>query len=362
MRHDNYIKINERLISLSEPTYFIADIASNHDGDWQRAVELIWLAKEAGADAVKFQHFQAPKIVSDFGFKQLGGQLSHQSTWKKTVYEVYQQYECKLEWTTKLIQTAQNADIDFFTTPYDFDVVRNIGSQLPAYKVGSGDITWIEFINEISKQGKPVILSSGASTIEDVERAVDAVLKHNRQIALMQCNTNYTGSLENFRYINLNVLKSYSVHFPQMLLGLSDHSPGCSAVLGAVTLGARLIEKHFTDDKQREGPDHTFSMDKKEWSEMVERCRELEIALGDGIKRVEANELETVIVQRRCLRCRRNMEVGEEVKYSDLDVLRPAPANAFQPFQIELVLGKRLRNSKEAGDALYPSDLEDSPC
>ena len=123
MRHDNYIKINERLISLSEPTYFIADIASNHDGDWQRAVELIWLAKEAGADAVKFQHFQAPKIVSDFGFKQLGGQLST-SRHGKTVYEVYQQYECKLEWTTKLIQTAQNADIDFFTTPYDFDVVE----------------------------------------------------------------------------------------------------------------------------------------------------------------------------------------------------------------------------------------------
>jgi len=362
VRYDNYIKINDRLLSLSEPTYFIADIASNHDGDLQRAIDLILLAKEAGADAVKFQHFQAPQIVSDFGFKQLGGQLSHQAKWKKTVYEVYQQYECKLEWTNQLIETAKNADIEFFTTPYDFDVLRIIGPQLPAFKVGSGDITWIEFIKEISKQGKPVILSSGASTMEDVERAVDAVLKYNRQIALMQCNTNYNGSLENFRYINLNVLKSYSIRFPQMLLGLSDHSPGCAAVLGAVALGARLIEKHFTDDKQREGPDHAFSMDKKEWSEMVERCRELEMALGDGVKRVEANEVETVVIQRRSIRCRRDMEAGEKIEYSDISILRPAPVNAFQPFQIELVLGKRLRDSKKAGDALYPTDLEDSPC
>lgn len=360
MRYDNYIKIRKRTISLNEPTYFIADIASNHDGDLHRAVDLIWLAKEACADAVKFQHFQASKIVSDFGFKHLGGQIAHQSTWKKTVYEVYQQYECKLEWTSKLIETAQKADIHFFTTPYDFDVVANI--QLPAYKVGSGDITWIDFIEKISQEGKPVILSSGASTLEDVERAIDAVLKYNRQIALMQCNTNYTGLKENFRYINLNVLRSYAIHFPQMLLGLSDHSPGCSTVLGAIALGARLIEKHFTDNKQREGPDHSFSMDKKDWIEMVERCRELEIALGDGIKRVEANELDTVVVQRRCLRCNRDMQAGEEIKLEDLDVLRPAPANSLQPFQIEYVLGKRLRKSKESGDALYPSDLEESSC
>ncbi|MDF0604189.1 N-acetylneuraminate synthase family protein [Neisseriaceae bacterium TC5R-5] len=358
MQYSNSIHINKREVAIDQPTYFIADIAANHDGDLARAKALIWLAKQSGADAAKFQHFKAEKIVSDIAFKNIGSQLSHQASWKKSVFEVYQNYECNREWNTELIATAKEAEIDFVTTPYDVDAVVQLAPFLPAYKIGSGDITWIDFIEYIAQKNKPVFLASGASDITDVERAVAAVLKHNKQLVLMQCNTNYTGSLENFKYINLKVLQSYALKYPGMLLGLSDHSPGHATVLGAIALGARVVEKHFTDDCSRQGPDHGFSMNPVAWREMIERSRELEAALGDGVKRVEQNELQTAIVQQRCLCLARDIAAGEVLQKEDVEALRPAPAGAVKPYQLDDMIGKRLLTARKRGEALYCSDLE----
>ncbi len=361
-KYDTFISINSRRISINSPTYFIADIASNHDGDLERAKKLIYLAKQSGADAVKFQHFKASEIVSDFGFKNLGKQTSHQSAWEKPVYDVYEQYECNRQWTEELAQTAKDVRIDFLTTPYDAEAVALLDSYIPAYKIGSGDITWTDFIELIAKQGKPLIIATGASSMEDVERAVDAVLTYNHQLVLMQCNTNYTGSLQNFRYINLRVLQSYAIRYPNLILGLSDHTPGHSTVLGAITLGARLIEKHFTDDNNREGPDHGFSMNPRTWNEMVERSRELELALGNGIKQIEDNETETVILQRRCLRLVRDMKAGEKISSNNLKCLRPSPEGALEPYQLSDIENKILAVSKAADDALYKTDLLEKRC
>jgi len=358
MKYDSKVYINNREIALDAPTYFIADIASNHDSDLARAKQLIWLAKSAGADAVKFQHFKADKIVSDFGFKNLGSQLAHQANWGKSVYEIYQQYECDRDWTEELVKTAKEAHIDFMTTPYDLEAVSIFNQYVSAYKIGSGDINWIDFIATVAQQNKPVIVATGASTIDDVERAVKAITQYNPQIALLQCNTNYTGSLENLRHINLNVLKVYAIHYPNMILGLSDHTKGHSTVLGAIALGARIIEKHFTDNQRRVGPDHAFSMTPQTWREMIERSRELELSLGSGVKRIEDNEQDTVVVQRRCLRLNRDMKKGERIYANDLDVLRPAPNGALQPYEIDKVISKTLKISKVCGDALYPNDFE----
>lgn len=357
MRYDNRIFINNREISFDQPTYFIADIAANHDGDLERAKELIWMAKEAGADAAKFQHFKADKIVSNFGFQHLNGQFSHQASWKQSVFETYKQYECNRDWNEELALTAKKAGIDFMTTPYDYEAVELLDSYIPAYKIGSGDITWTDFIGLIAKKNRPVILATGASDMLDVERAVDTILEFNRQIVLLQCNTNYTGSLENFKYVNLNVLRTYAIRYPQMILGLSDHTPGHSTVLGAVALGARVIEKHFTDDNSRIGPDHLFSMNPKSWYEMMQRSRELEASLGTGIKTVEQNELETVVIQRRCIRLKKDLEMGEKITKDDIEVLRPAPKGAMQPYEVKNIVGKKLKASKSKGDALYETDL-----
>jgi len=358
MRYDTSFTIGRHEISISAPTFFIADIAANHDGDLQRAKDLIRYAKDAGADAAKFQHFKAEKIVSDYGFRSLGGQLSHQAKWGKPVFEVYADYSINRDWNETLAETAQDAGIYWMTTPYDIEAVDTVVNLLPAFKIGSGDITWPGFIEYVASKGKPVLLASGAATMPDVERAVDAVLATNRQLCLMQCNTNYTGSLENFTYVNLRVIQSYALHWPGLPLGLSDHTPGHATALGAVALGARVIEKHFTDDSTRKGPDHPFSMTPATWRDMVDRTRELERALGDGVKRVEANEDDTVVVQRRCLRAASTLPAGKVLTASDLEALRPAPAGSVEPHWLPQVVGRRLAVAKQAGDALHWSDLE----
>lgn len=359
MRYHTTININGHEISPLSSTYFIADLASNHDGDINIAKELIYTAKEAGADAVKFQHFLADKIVSDYGFRNLGGNMGHQANWKKSVYDVYKECECRREWTEELAVTAKKSHIDFFTTPYDFDAVHQLDRYVPAYKIGSGDITWIDFIEFIAKKGKPVLLATGASDMEDVARALDSILLYNNQVVLMQCNTNYTASMENFRCVNLNVLKSFAIHWPGILLGLSDHTLGHAAVLGAVALGARIVEKHFTLDNTRTGPDHAFSMNPVTWREMILRTRELELALGDGQKRVESNEMETKVLQRRVLRFSKDMKKGDVIQEVDLESLRPAVLGAALPYEKENVIGKTMNQNVKRGDAVFWDYLEE---
>jgi sialic acid synthase SpsE len=344
-------------IGTDHPTYFIADIAANHDGDLGRAKELIHLCAEAGASAAKFQHFRAESIVSDRGFRTLGRQQSHQAKWKKSVFEVYQDASVSLDWTPALKEACDKAGIAFFTSPYAMDLVDHIDPYVPAYKIGSGDITWIEMVEYIAAKGKPCILASGASTLDDVHRAVTAAARINRQLCLMQCNTNYTASVENFRYIMLNVLRTYREMYPGLVLGLSDHTPGHATVLGAVALGARVIEKHFTDDITRVGPDHAFSMSPAAWREMVDRTRELENALGTGVKKVEDNERETVVLQRRCVRAKVALPAGAVIRLDQLEVLRPCPAGSIEPYRMPELAGRTLQRDIVAGEHLQWTDI-----
>ena len=163
------VKIADRWVGDGEPTYFIADIAANHDGVLERAKKLICLAKEAGADAAKFQHFRAENIVAKEGFEALGGQLSHQAKWEKSVYEVYQDAATPWGWTEELKKCCDDVGIHFFSSPYDFEAVDMLDPLVPAFKIGSGDITWTEMLEKVAGKGKPVILSTGASDIGEVE-------------------------------------------------------------------------------------------------------------------------------------------------------------------------------------------------
>jgi N-acetylneuraminate synthase len=353
-------KIGAHEIGPDSPVYFVADISANHDGDLGRAIDLIHLCAEKGADAAKFQNFRAPKIVSNRGFTTLTDNSSHQARWGKSVYSVYQQASLPWEWTETLKKECDAAGIDYFSTPYDFEAVNMLDPFVSAFKIGSGDITWPEMLLNVASRKKPVILATGASSMTEVIDAVATMRSVNSEIGLMQCNTNYTGSLENFKHIHLNVLKAYAVMFPDVVLGLSDHTPGHSTVLGAVALGARLIEKHFTDDNSRVGPDHPFSMSPTTWREMVDRTRELEYALGDPVKVVAGNEKSTVVVQRRCLRAASDLPVGTVLTRSMIDVLRPAPAHAIVPYHLDSVLGRRLRTSLAGGDELQWSMLEEA--
>ena len=344
--------------SVASPTYFIADIGANHDGSLARAIELIKLAAEAGADAAKFQNFKAETIVSSQGFKDLGKKMTHQATWKKDVVEVYKDAELPMEWTEALVKACADNGIDYFTAPYDLEFIPHFAKRMPYFKVGSGDITWKESLEMIASQGKPILLATGASELWEVERAVKLISQFNIPIVLMQCNTNYTGSEDNFDYLNLLALNEFREKFPDVILGLSDHSIGHIAVLGAVALGARAIEKHFTDDTNRVGPDHGFSLDPISWKKMVEETRILERCLGNGHKRVEPNEVEARIVQRRALRFTRDIQAGATVSSDDVIALRPCPTDGIDPFDIDDVVGRKLVQEVSRDQLIRKSDFE----
>jgi sialic acid synthase SpsE len=356
-RPSTVIHINDKRISLSDPVYFIAEIGSNFDRDLGRAKDLIYLAKEAGADAAKFQHYTAGSLVSDAGFRQLGGRQSHQASWKKSVAETYEDASLNRDWTAALKQTCDEAGIAFLTSPYSPELVDYVEPYVPAYKVGSGDITWPAIIERMASKGKPVLLATGASDLVDVRRATEAALAHTPQVVLLQCNTNYTAGQDNYTFLQLNVLREFADLYPGMVLGLSDHMPGHVSVLGAVALGARVVEKHFTDSTDREGPDHPFSMTPATWREMVDRTRELQASLGDGHKRIEANERETVVVQRRCIRAARDLQAGEQLREEDFAMLRPCPADGIPPYEAGRLIGRTLRCAVQSGHHLKPDDV-----
>jgi len=213
-------------------------------------------------------------------------------------------------------------------------------------------------LEKVSQKNKPVLISTGASTPEEIHSAIDTIKKYNKNIILFQCNTNYTGSDDNFKHIHLNVLKKYEKEFPNTILGLSDHTPGDITVLGAVSLGAKVIEKHFTDDTTRDGPDHPFSMDPKSWRKMVDNVRILKTSLGDENKKVEENEFSTIVLQRRCLRSNKDIAKGKVIKKEDFEFQRPAPKGSLSPGYSSEIIGKMTLKNISKGNVLNWENIQ----
>ena len=372
------MEIAGRKIGPEHPPYWVADIGANHDGDLSRAHHLIELAASAGADAVKFQNFNAPKIASRRGFEELG-QIGHQASWGKSVYETYEDASIPLEWASSLQAKCAALGTTFLTTPYDLETVDAIDPYVPAWKIGSGDITYLELIRKVALKGKPVFLATGASNQQDIRRALEELDDEPGSgnllvpVVLLQCNSDYSG--DGLRYTNLRTLDLW--HYPALrskgalprAVGLSDHTPGHIAVCAAVARGASVIEKHFTDDKTRSGPDHAFAMEPQEWREMVEAANLTWQALGDGVKRVEENEREAVIVQRRALRYVASMPngglatrgfipAGFVLHKNQVIATRPCPSGALEPYRIDEVIGRRLKRDVEMDTLVRLEDFE----
>ncbi len=349
------INIDGKDIGDGCPCYCIAEVGSNFDGSIERAKKLIDLAKECGADAVKFQSFKADKIVSEKGFEGL--KTGFQEKWDKPVVEVYKDAEFPREWTKELMEYSKEKEITFFSSPYDkeaVDILDELG--VSAFKIGSGDITWLEMVKYIAGKGKPVILGTGASTMEEVEKAVEAIKSTgNEEIILLQCVTNYPSSFEN---ANIRAMPMLREKF-NCLVGYSDHTPGYIVPLGTVALDGCIVEKHFTDDKTRQGPDHPFAMDGKDFKLMVENIRLLEKALGKPIKDLYPEEEETVVLQRRCIRAKQDIKKGSKIEEEMLDILRPAPKNALYPKEKEKLIGMVSKRDIKKGEEFYWEMVEE---
>jgi sialic acid synthase SpsE len=349
--------LGSKHIGLEHPTYFIAEIGSNFDRSLDRAKDLIWIAKEAGADCVKFQHYKAESLVSDHNFRMLRNK-THQSQWPKSVFKTYKDAELNVEWTQSLADESIKANIDFLTSPYSYQLADEVDKYVSAFKIGSGDISWLQYLDYVSKKKKPMLLATGASSLGEVVEAVNVITANNSELVLMQCNTNYTASSTNTSYTNLNVLKSYGSLFPGLVLGFSDHTSSIPAVLGAIALGARVVERHFTDDTNRSGPDHAFATDSKSWIRLIQESRELESALGKSIKIVEKNEDDARIVQRRAICASTNLPVGHTLVNSDLIYLRPCPPEALEPKLAAHIVGKKLNKPIQKYSYLMFGDIE----
>jgi len=321
MHFNKEIKIGNRLIGEGHPSYIIAEIGANFDNDIEKAKKLIDAAKSCGADCAKFQSFKAEKIVSEKGFASMNLKGVH-GTWGRPVHEVFRDAEFPREWHEEIAGYCNSIGIDFSTSPYDFEAVDLcMKLDVPFIKIGSGEITWLEMIEYISKQGKPIILATGDATMSEIDEAVRVIEQTgNRNLILLQCITNYPSKIES---ANINVIKTYQTAF-NVLAGYSDHSPGPVVALGSVALGGVIIEKHFTLNKADKGPDHPHSMDVEDFKKMVKYVRELESAMGSTRKVVVEEESETVYVQRRGLYTNKHIPKGKIIDKSDIVELRPA--------------------------------------
>lgn len=350
--YNSTFKIGEKTVGINHPTYIIAEIGANFDGDIEKAKKMCLAAKEAGADCAKFQSFTAEKIVSRKGFEMMTLKGVHGS-WGRPVDEVFKDAEFPREWHKEISDYCNSIGIHFSTSPYDIEAVELcMELDVPFIKIGSGEITWLEMIKYIASKQKPVILATGDATLSEIDEALRTIDETgNKNIILLQCITNYPSKIES---ANINVIKNYQTAF-NILTGYSDHSPGPVVSLGTVALGGRVIEKHFTLNKADKGPDHPHSMDNNEFKVMVDYIRELEAALGTTRKLVVEEEQETVYVQRRGLYVNKNIKAGTILTADDISVLRPALG--ILPKYRDVVIGRTAKVDIEANTPLFWNQL-----
>ena len=341
------IMIGHRLVGRGHQTYVIAEIGANFDHSIDKAKRLVLAAKECGADCAKFQSFLSERIVSPEGFASMTLEGVHGS-WGKPVDEVFREAEFPRAWHSEIADYCRSIEIDFSTSPYDFDAVDLCATlDVPFIKIGSGEITWPAMLEYIARKGKPMFLGTGDATLAEIDEAVRTIeATGNDQLVLLQCITNYPSKIES---AHINVLKTYQSAF-DILTGYSDHTPGLVVALGAVALGAVVIEKHFTLSNEDKGPDHPHSMEAREFAQMVKCIRELESAMGTTRKAVVEEEQETVFVQRRGLYASRAVRAGQAFEAVDIVALRPALGLA--PKYADLLVGKTAKIDLPKGTPL----------
>jgi sialic acid synthase SpsE len=328
------VKIGDRLVGEGEPIFIIAEVGSNHDGKLEQAKQLTAAVKKCGADAVKFQSFTADKLVSPKYEK---------------IYQALQKVELPLEWHEELAKFAESQDIIFMSTPFDEEsasLLNNLG--VPAFKIASGDITNYPLLRHVAKLKKPIFLSTGMATLDEVEEAVKTICREgNNDIILLHCVSNYPPRIED---INVKAMVTMNRAF-NLPVGYSDHSLGLVAPLAAVAMGACVIEKHITISRTLPGPDHPYALEVDEFGEMVRQIRNLELALGSGIKEPVEAEIPERGWARRGIYAATDISKGATIRRDMLKIVRPC-LSTLEPKYIDLVVGRIARKDIAAHEPI----------
>ncbi|MFZ0312895.1 MAG: N-acetylneuraminate synthase [Candidatus Korobacteraceae bacterium] len=326
------------------PCLVIAEAGVNHNGSLEMALRLVDAAAEAGADVVKFQTFKSEQVISPVAPKA-NYQIETTGT-AESQLEMVKKLELPAEAFGKIERRCAQRAIAFMSTPFDpdsVDLLHKLG--VAAFKIGSGELTNLPFLSYVAAKGKPLILSTGMSNLQEVAAAVEAVrLAGNRELVILHCVSNYPAAPAS---VNLRVMKTLTDEF-QVPIGYSDHTEGITVPLAAVALGACIIEKHFTLDRTLAGPDHRASLEPAELAAMVRGIRTVEASLGNGIKRPVAEELSTAAVARRSLVAAHDLQAGTVLTEGMIAIRRPG--TGLSPAILPELVGRRLRQDVSAGN------------
>lgn len=304
--------------------YIIAEAGVNHNGKLDLALKLVDIAKESGSDAIKFQTFKANKLASKEADK---AQYQKETTdSKESQVEMLKKLELSYDEFRQVKEYCIKKEVEFISTPFDLESADFLNElNVNTYKIGSGDLTNYPLLRKVAKTGKKIILSTGMSNMDEVENSVKYVLKNGcNNLAVLHCISNYPTKNED---LNLNAIKTMkeklSLIKKDIEIGFSDHTEGLDASIYSVCTGATFIEKHFTIDKDMEGPDHRASLSSDELNLFVQKIREIEVILGDGVKQYRESESENRIIVRRSLAYNVPLKKGTILEYKHLTTLRP---------------------------------------
>lgn len=334
----------------------IAEAGVNHNGDINMAIELIDVASKAGVDIVKFQTFKANKIVS-MAAKKAKYQSANIGDGDDSQYNMLKSLELSEDDHTTLIHECEKRGIQFLSTAFDvdgIDFLESIG--MPFFKSPSGEITNYPYLKRLAEKGKPVVLSTGMADLEEIKAAVKVLTDHGlnkKDITLLHCNTEYPTPMEDVNLKAMNTIGDDLV----VQVGYSDHTLGIEVPIAAVALGAKVIEKHFTLDRNLPGPDHRASLEPDELKAMVTAIRNIEKAIsGSGKKEPSPSEHKNKEVARKSIHTTRSMNVGEIIKEKDIIALRPG--SGISPMEWESVIGRKVNREYSATEMLERSSLE----
>lgn len=332
--------------------FIIAEAGVNHNGDMELGKKLIEAAKESGADAVKFQTFKTEKIITKIAPKS----TYHLQATKKeeSWFELLKSQELKKEHHHILIDHCKKVEIEFLSTPYDeesVDLLKELN--IPLFKVASTDLTNIPLLKYIAKNQKPIIISTGMATIEEIDDALTAIrTEGNNDIAILHCTANYPAKIEN---ANIRVISSFIQRYPNLIVGYSDHIPHNCVAHAAISLGARIYEKHFTLDKNLPGPDHLSSLEPHELKVLIDEIRMIETVLGSSNKQVTSDEEENRYKLRKSIVTNDRIKTGDIFTFNNLSIKRPG--TGILPKEIYNIVGKRASKDIENDTVLAIEDI-----
>lgn len=314
--------------------FIIAEAGVNHNGSLNLAKKLVDSAKDAGADCVKFQTFIARNIVSKNAVK--AEYQKQQTQAEESQQDMLKKLQLSFDEFVELNEYCKSKDIEFMSTAFDFESIDFLNSlEMGTWKIPSGDITNLPYMIKIAKLNKPVILSTGMSTMDDIRRAIKALKDSGvGELTVLHCTTEYPTP---FTDVNLRAMLSIKDEF-DVKVGYSDHTKGIEVPIAAVALGATVIEKHFTLDRNMEGPDHKASLEPYELKTMVDSIRHIELALGDGMKKPAESEKKNMAVARKSIIAMKDIKAGELFTEENLTVKRPG--DGISPMRWFDVIGK----------------------